>query len=300
MIVKTTGSMLRIIAWQWKFVLMATGCAASVAFAHRVLKVSWVEMPSLPLAVVGAALGIFVSFRTNSSYDRWWEGRKLWGRLINTSRHLAVEVCRYLPAERSEDRRRIVRRHITYVHVLRCLLRREDPLTDRNLEPYLSDKDREMITGSSNQTLRLLDQQMQEFCALNAEGIVDDFRLQALDESVRHLLDIQGGCERIKKTPLPMIYGLIAERMILWFSCLLPCALVSSMGWATIPVCILVALGFKLISETGRVLEDPFTTFYNGLPLSAMSRTIERNLLELLGEKELPEPVQIRNGFLLM
>ena len=131
---------------------------------------------------------------------------------------------------------------------------------------------------------------MRTFVRLNTEGQLDDFRLQMADQTIRKLLDVQGGCERIKKTPLPRVYGWMSERIIQWFGALLPTALVSELHWAAIPVSMLVLLCFQLISETGRILEDPFTLFWNGLPLSSMSRTIEINLLDLLGESDLPEP----------
>lgn len=289
MIIAERGRLINVLKWQWRGVVMAALAATVVTVAHEVFGQTWFLLPALPLTVVGAALGIFCSFRTNSCYDRWWEGRKLWGRLINTSRHWAIQARRYVP---EPGRRLLIRRQIAYVHTLRALLRDEDPLVDENVLAYLSDEEVEALRASTNHTARLLDMQMHDVLALNGEGVVDEFRLQSLDESVRHLLDIQGGCERIKKTPLPRGYGFIADIMITGFGYLLPMGIAKELSWATIPVSVLAVLCFKLISETGRVLENPFSTFWNGLPLSAMSRTIERNLLEILGEKELPPPVQ--------
>ena len=130
--------------------------------------------------------------------------------------------------------------------------------------------------------------------------MLNDFRLSDFDETIRHLLDIQGGCERIKKTPLPRAYGFFSERMIQWFSVLFPCSIVGHLGWGTIFISFLVSFCFKLISETGRVLEDPFNMYYNALPLGALSRTIEVNLLELMGEEDLPEMIKpTANGILM-
>lgn len=287
MMIAQKGSLLGLVRWQWRGVVAATVAATIVVVIHEILGQEWLELPAIPLAVTGAALGIFCSFRTNSCYDRWWEGRKLWGRLINTSRHFAIESRRYLGLDHEPERQRLVRRHIAYVHTLRALLREQDPLADEIVLEYLEPDDKALLDGSTNHTARILDMQMNDLIRLNEAGVINDFRLQSFDESIRHLLDIQGGCERIKKTPLPRGYGFIADRMILWFSYLLPCALVEPLGWLTIPVTVLC---FRLISETGRVLEDPFSLFWNGLPLSALSRTIEMNLLEILGETELPEP----------
>jgi len=271
-----------------------------VVLGFEIFEFTWLELPAIPLAVTGAALGIFCSFRTNSCYDRWWEGRKLWGRLINTSRHFAIECRGYLDPTHEGDRQQLVRRHISYVHCLRAILREQDPLADEDVLTYLNEEERVALQGSSNHTARLLDLQMTHLIRLNREGMIDDFRLQSFDESIRHLLDIQGGCERIKKTPLPRGYGFIADRMVLWFSYLLPCAIVKPLGWVTIPVSVLTVLCFRLISETGRVLEDPFNMYWNALPLGALSRTIEINLLELLGETDLPEPVRPNPPHVLM
>ncbi|MCA9619570.1 MAG: hypothetical protein KC731_11110, partial [Myxococcales bacterium] len=108
------------------------------------------------------------------------------------------------------------------------------------------------------------------------------------------------GCERIKKTPLPRGYAFIAERLIMAFSFLFPLATVAELGWFVIPVSVLVCLAFTLISEAGRVLEDPFSTFWNGLPLMALSRTIEVNLRQRLGETDLPPiPGPDKHGILM-
>ena len=136
---------------------------------------------------------------------------------------------------------------------------------------------------------------------LRERGIMDGLEQHTMDESIRHLLDIQGGCERIKKTPLPRIYGFISGRMIQWFGLLFPCGLVADLGWGAIPISFLVTLSFHLINETGRVLEDPFSLFWNGLPLSDMSHTIETNLLEITGcARLIPDAPENPNEFVVM
>lgn len=303
MIVTPKGSFLRIVFfWQWKYTLFFVLSSAAVVGVHELFP--WIrdylELPTLPLAVVGAALGIFVSFRTNQAYDRWWEGRKLWGRMINTSRHWTTQVMSYLPGKNgsatyrtleengpSDDQRRLVLRHVTYVHVLRCLLRGQDPFEDEDVLVHL-ESDREVLRKETNLTHALLQRQLDDLADLNSQGTLDDFRLQSMDESIRHLLDIQGGCERIKKTPVPPMYGLLANRIVLFYSVLFPLAIVHDLGWWSIPANLLVCTAFSLIAEAGRILEDPFTMFYNGLPLSAISRMIEVNTRQRLGDQELP------------
>ena len=245
----------------------------------------------MPLAVVGGAIGIFVSFRTNSCYDRWWEGRKLWGRLINTSRHWCTQAVGYVggaEAPEADAAARMVRRHVVYVHTLRVLLRKQSLVEDPELTRLLGEDERIRLSGESNPTHALLQDQMSDLRALRRAGVITDFNQSDMDESIRHLLDIQGGCERIKKTPFPRGYGFIAERLVIAYGFLFPFAIVAELGWLAVPMNLLVCLAFALISETGRVLEDPFTMFWNGLPLSAMSTTIERNLRQRLGDADLP------------
>ena len=300
MIISESASVTRLILWQWRFAAMALTAATLVTVGHEVYGYQWFLLPTTPMAVVGAAMGIFVSFRTNSCYDRWWEGRKLWGRLINTSRHYAIQSLTYVAPTDEESSKRGIRRHISYVHTLRCLLREQAPLEDELVLQYIDAEEAASYQGSSNMTARLLNAQMSDLRSLSESEELNDFRFSDFDETIRHLLDIQGGCERIKKTPLPRIYGFFSERMILWFSVLFPCSIVGQMSWGTIFISFLVAFCFKLISETGRVLEDPFNLFWNALPLSALSRTIEVNLLELMGEEDLPEMVKPNPPGILM
>lgn len=306
MFVDYRGSVLGLVAWQWKYIAFFTFTACAVVVADQVaaayrpelhghLGVSdlrpYLRLPALPLGVVGGAIGIFVSFRTNSAYDRWWEGRKLWGRLINTSRHFSSQILLYLEDEDgalSTLQREMVRRHVAYVHVLRCLLRQQDLRADPDVKRFVDEDDLASLKRSSNATHALLHRQLDELQREVDGGRLDLFHQQLMDASVRELLDIQGGCERIKKTPFPRGYGYIAERLILAFGALFPFALVDDLGWFAVPMSVLVCSAFLLISEVGRVLEDPFTMFWPALPLSALSKTIEINLRERMGETDLP------------
>ncbi len=287
MMVSTRGSVLRILLWQWKSGLLFGGAAFLITLLHEVYNFEWVTLPGLPLAVVGGAIGIFVSFRSNSAYDRWWEGRKLWGRMVNVSRQFSTEVQSYLAPKKPDEARLLVRRHIAYVHALRVLLRLEDPRSDADLKRY-TDVAPDFVWDRSSPTHALVDMNFKAVTASADHDELSEDRLRSFDESFREMLNVQGGCERIKKTPFPLGYGFIANRLVLAFGCLFPLAIVDTVGWLTVPINLLVTLAFVLISEAGRVLEDPFSTYYNGLPLLALSRTIENNLLEEIGENELP------------
>lgn len=306
--VNTKGSVVGLLRWQWKAVAWSTSAAVLVflAWRHAPEGLALHALPTLPVSVLGAAIGIFVSFRTNSSYDRWWEGRKLWGRMINSSRHWGTQVMSYVDAPHGQEptsaQTTLICRHIGYVHALRCLMRLQDPLQDEHVLEYLTPQDIQHITGHSNPTHALLHEQSLTLAEASDAGRLRELRLQSLDGTIAALLDIQGGCERIKKTPMPKGYGYIAELLIRCYALLLPMSLVQDMGWVAIPITVLICLSFTLISEAGRVLEDPFSVFWNGLPLMDISRTIERNLLQCLriDTQSLPAPMQVDDQGILM
>lgn len=250
----------------------------------------WLVLPVMPISIVGAAIGIFASFRANQAYDRWWEGRKLWGRMINSSRHWCDQVTRYLKPEDRAVSEALVQRHIAYVHALRCLLRGQQPYEDTDYLRFAEDEPG--LRKSTNLTHALLDRQLADLVPISDAGRLDGHRLESLDRTLMDFLNIQGGCERIKGTPLPRGVGFIVELLIQVFAFMLPFAMVHELGWVAIPLNMLVCLSFVLISEAGRVLEDPFSLYYNGLPLLSLSIKIERNLRERLGHETLPPSVQ--------
>lgn len=285
MMVHNRGSVLSLLAWQWRNTLIFAGAALAVVAMHEHWALEW-TLPIVPVSVLGGAIGIFASFRTNSAYDRWWEGRKLWGRMINSSRMWSTQALAYL--DDPDLAHRLVLRHVSYVHALRCLLRKQDPFSDGEFLAHLPDADLEALRAESNLTHALLHRQAEALRAALDAGHIDAFRLQSMDRTLMDLLNIQGGCERIKGTPLPRGYGFIVETLIQYYSLLLPFALVEDVGWFAVPLNLIVCLGFALISEAGRVLEDPFNLFWNALPLSELSRKIEVNLRQRLGHDDLP------------
>jgi putative membrane protein len=293
MMVSNRGSFIGVLFWQWQHTLVFIAGGLAAWFGHDVMVWKHVALPAAPATVTGAALGIFASFRANAAYARWWEGRQLWGKLVNASRMWATQTRAYLSDAAVADT--LVRRHALYVHVLRCQLRDDDVFADehvRRLSNRLDiDADEEArLKSQTSMCHALLDVQMQ---ALMKDKGLDPLRLQSLDSTIMTFLDVQGGCERIKRTPMPRGYGFFVERLLLFFSVLFPLAIVKEVGWAVIPVNIIVCMGFALISETGRVLEDPFTHFWNSLPLSNMSANIERNISQRLGDTDLVAPVTV-------
>lgn len=298
MMVSNRASFFGVLLWQWKHSLAFVLCGVVAAVLHEVFHLLPKFFPPSPAAIVGAAVGIFASFRANAAYQRWWEGRGLWGRLVNMSRLLSTQATTYLGAERAA---RVVRRHALYVHVLRCQLRDDDPFADDHVKRLIAllAVDDDAVARYRAQTSlchALVDEGLKD-CA--AEPDLAPQRLQSIDATFAAFLDVQGGCERIKRTPMPRGYGFFVERLIFMFAAFFPLSIVADLSWFVIPLNLLVAIGFTLISETGRVLEDPFTWFYNSLPISQIAVNIERNTRQRIGDVDVPAAVVVdKDGIL--
>ncbi len=265
--------------------------AAAVAGAHRFLGFNLAIAP-LPFSIVGVALSIFLAFRNNASYDRYWEGRKLWGGLVNASRSFGRQATTLLvaaPDETAELRalqRQLVYRQIAYVNALRASLRGDDIAAAQ--AELLTDAELQRVGALENPPIALLQEQSLALVAAATRGWLSEQRLQALDETLGELTNLQGGCERIKKTPIPLAYRFFAQRFVRAFCSLLPFALVEQLGPVTIVASVAVAFVFLVLDRIGDIIQDPFTTNFNGLALAAMCRTIEVDLRRQLGETTVP------------
>lgn len=286
MMVSNRSSFLGVLAWQWRYTLLFLVAGVLAWLIHDVWGLKWLVLPSVPATVIGAALGIFASFRANAAYARWWEGRQLWGKLVNASRMWASQCLAYVHDLKHATR--LIERHALYVHVLRCQLRDDDPFADEHVQRLLpaagyDDDDVKELRTQTSLCHRFIDDALQ---SLAERDDLDARRLQSLDGTLMTFLDVQGGCERIKRTPMPRAYAFFVTWLLIFFCVLLPLSLVDEMGWLTIPVNLVVCMGFTLISETGRVLEDPFTHFYNSLPITQISVNIERNMVQRLPARD--------------
>jgi len=267
------------------------------------------EISPTPLTILGGGLAIFVGFRTNTAYARWWDARRMWGGLVNASRMLSTQVASYLPwdgAEPSKTQRSVVLLLCAYIHTLRCSLRDEKALGDADLarlldaQDLLSDDERRALAKEPNLAHALLHRAHRTLAAEARAGRLPELALTSMDRSIADLLDNQGGLERIKRTPMPPAYGLIAYYLTLSFGLVFPLALHDDLDLWVVPLNMLVAGSFLFVNELGRVLEDPFTMFWNGLPLTQLSRMIEANARARLGDHGAPPiPTPDANGVLM-
>ncbi len=249
----------------------------------------------VPFQIAGVSLAIFLGFRNNSSYDRWWEGRKLWGGIVNGSRSWGRQVLTLLvapPAERAELaalQKRLVYRHLAWTQAVKQQLRGLDVL--EAVRPYLAEGDLAVLATQKNAAAWLVHEAGRDLAEAARRGWLTEFRLEMLDRQLSELIGLQGGCERIKSTPIPTAYRVFTHRFTRVYITFLPLGLVESIDALSVPLLLGLSLAFLVLETLGRILEDPFTLTPNALALNAICRNIEINLRQQLGETELPAPI---------
>jgi putative membrane protein len=269
------------------------------------------DLTTIPFTLIGLALGIFLGFRNNTSYDRFWEGRKLWGSLVNTTRTLTRQILTLVgeqPGAGSGEapkvdpdaietfRREMVHRLIAYVHCFRMHLRDQNHTNE--LAPMLTDTEIERLQGELNRPVAILQSMGYRFRDAWQRGWIHPMHLPVLEQSLTALTDIQGGCERIKSTPIPLSYTSLIHQIVAIYCFALPFGIVKSVGYLTPLVVGIVAYAFFGLDAIGDEIENPFGLDANDLPLSGLSRMIEVNLRQRLGEEDLPPLLKPKGGHL--
>ena len=231
-----------------------------------------------PYEVAGAVLGVLLVMRTNAGYDRWWEARKLWGGIVNQTRNLAIMAIEYGPEE-TAWRSRVVRLAATFPHVARSSLRGQRELPDaiRLLGPAVATH----IENSGHMAIcvsQLIAAELRKACDA---GQLDRFAFLQLDRERALLIDHLGACERILKTPLPMVYAIKIRRFLTLFLATLPFAILDKAGVATPLIVALVAYSLLALDQIGVELENPFSpSNLSHLPLDQICQTIEQNVID--------------------
>lgn len=249
------------------------------------------------LSLLGVALGIFLGFRNNAAYDRFWEGRKLWGRLVNVSRALSRNLVTFGPSSAATESVRMqVYTIIAFAHALRMQLR--DQVDLPALAPLLPRETFERLTHVKNVPNGLLLALGREIQGRFRSGEIGEQAFVELSRQLSDLSDIQGGCERIKNSPIPHSYTVLIHQIVAMYVLVLPFGLVGSLHYLTPVIVLFIAYTFLGLDAVGDEIEEPFGEDLNDLPLSAISRTIEVNLRETLGETDLPEMSKPTRGVL--
>jgi len=247
------------------------------------------HLNAVPFSLFGLALSVFLGFRNNVCYDRWWEARRQWGTLLFLLRSLARESQALLATTKPALHDRLVRRCIGFAHVLLARLRKDDEPTAAR--PWVSADEAAALGERANICDALLGATNTDLaCALRAAAL-SDITYQGLLQRVADCAAVQAACERILNTPPPFAYSLLLHRTAWLFCLLLPFGMVGTLGLFTPLVVLIVAYTFFGLDALGDELQDPFGLSDNSLPLQAMVRTIEIDLLDGLGVRPLPKPL---------
>lgn len=294
----------------WRMLLIFTVYDSFIALLYGPFNVHVLDLPWAPVATLGTAVALYIGFKSNSSYDRFWEGRQLWGSIVNLSRMWAIRIFDYVqatPHELTPDEaeiqdlhRRLLYRQLAWVNALRLHLRRQTKERwDADVAPYLDPAESAAVRLLSNPPTHLLRRQSEELRALHQRGLLTEWRQLALMDTIQELFNAQGGCERIKNTPFPRQYAFFSYVFVWVFAAVLPLGLVEEfdrMGpnhiWMMVPVGVLISWVFNTIEVVAHTSENPFENQVNDVPMSSICRTIEIDLRELLREENLPAKLE--------
>ncbi|MFO0640178.1 MAG: bestrophin family protein [Polyangiaceae bacterium] len=302
MVVRVHGSVVKRI---WPRFVVTTAIAAALTWLQRDPRFH-MSLTVPPFVITGLPLGIILGFRNSSSYDRYWDGRKLWGALTNQCRSLVRQLHTLVDApDGASDAQReeleALRKEVTYrlvgfVLALRLHLRREkDPAL---LAPYLAPEELAALSEESSPPAALLHRLGLDLRRAARSGLVDKLHVPAVDATLSALTDVVGGCERIKNTPTPISYIIFIHRAVAVYAVLLPFGLVDTVHAFTPVVVFFISYAFFSLDAIGDELDDPFRRSDNALPLDTLSRNIEIFARRRLGEKDVPEPLAPVNGVL--
>ena len=259
-----------------------------IAVALYTALIAWLENEVLHVtsrngtlvhSLVGFVLSLLLIFRTNTAYDRWWEGRKLWGSFVNNSRNLALKLHAFLPEPAAESRALFRALIQNFIFASKDHLREGVKVSElRPAGPYDA-AFYGQATHVPNQVLKAL---FVEINRLYTSGIISGDQLVVLNSELLSFADNLGACERIKKTPIPYAYSLFLKKIIFLYVFTMPIGFVLDYSYWAMPAVALVFYAFASIEVIAEEIEDPFGTQPNDLPTDAISETIRANLDEIL------------------
>ncbi|HVI47953.1 MAG TPA: bestrophin family ion channel [Chitinophaga sp.] len=320
--------------WTRRDILKLMLIAAIPTLLYQLAGWKWVGIPWVPIALIGTAAAFIAGFKNTQSYNRMWEARTIWGGIVNSSRAWGIMVTGYIRNANNEEEQRLHRtfiyRHIAWMTALRFQLREsrsweniktkaynisytkfyhvqewENNLEDE-LTPFLSDSEKAYILQRKNRATQLIALQSDHLKELNATGKLDTLCYVEMENMLKELYEQQGKCERIKNFPYPRQFASINLFFIRLLTYSLPFGLLNEFAklgehgaWLTIPFTVVVGWVFTSLEQVGESTENPFEGGANDVPITSMSRTIEIDLREMLGEKELPAPVPAMNNILM-
>lgn len=303
---------------------------------YEVLGLKWLAIPWTVVALLGTATAFIVGFKNTQTYNRTWEARQIWGAILNSSRAWGT-MSRDFVVDNPAKTKELIYRHFAWLTALRYQMRdsrawetssksynteykafytipEKETTLDAELAKYLSEDEQKYILSTKNRAAQLLSLQSKTLKALVDDGSLDNFRFLEMEKMIRDFFDNQGKSERIKNFPYPRQFATINSLFIKLFCILLPFSMLKefeklndsmtgimqgNMVWLVVPFSVLISWVYTSLEQVGESTENPFEGSANDVPISQMSRTIEIDLREMLGETDLPPALQPKNNIIL-
>jgi putative membrane protein len=326
-----------VLPFAWRTVLFFIFYSFTICALYVWLGWTFIAIPFIPIATIGTAVAFYVGFKNNSSYERLWEARRIWGGLVNASRSWGMLVIDYVsdinspiccsPNELYQIQQQLIYRHIAYLNALRLQLRsrpiwQEDRnigtnlvekhqasvqgMLDKELSLFLHDDEVEFFIKQQNPATQIIKQQSKQLKELRKAGLISEFYHSDMLRMLTEFYNQQGAAERIKSFPFPRQYAFFSYVFVWLFIIMLPFSLITEMSkvsgwhvWLTIPLYTIISWVFYTMEVVGDTSENPFENSINDIPMTAICRSVEIDLREMLGETELPPRVQPVNNILM-
>ncbi|ABG57983.1 bestrophin family protein [Cytophaga hutchinsonii] len=302
---------------------------------YQIFNLKFIAIPWTVVALLGTATAFIVGFKNTQTYNRTWEARQIWGAILNSSRSWGTISRDFL--DNPEKSKELVYRHFAWLTALRYAMRdsrswetttkeynqeykafytipEKETTLETELEKYLSADELKYILTTKNKAAQLLSLQSKTIKELYDRRAIDDYRFVEMQRAIRDFFDQQGRSERIKNFPYPRQFATINSLFIKLFCFLLPFSMLKefdklndgitgmlqgNMVWFVIPFSVLISWVYTSLEQVGESTENPFEGSANDVPISQMSRTIEIDLREMLGETDLPPSLQPINNIIL-
>lgn len=326
-------SLSHFIPWSRRFIYFMLVVSILPCLLYHYLDCKWVAIPWVPITLVGTATAFIVGFRNTQTYNRAWEARQIWGGIVNSSRTWGIMVTGFIRAAADEEKnmhRRLIRRHIAWLTALRFQLR--DPKSWENarnkaiyieyaryfsvpewesdvaaeLMPLLNKEEHNDLLKKTNKAAQIMKVQSAQLRELNENGSLPPYQYVELERVIKDLIDLQGRSERIKNFPYPRQFVNVSVYFTYVLAFLLPLGFLSEFAkigpdyiWLAIPCSVIVGWMFLVLESIGESTENPFEGNANDTPITSMSRNIEIDLLEMLGETDVPKPILAVNNILM-
>jgi putative membrane protein len=287
------GYMIKKVWYDLVIVLLVGLCAQFISERYENF------LPDIPLNIpmfLGTAISVLLSFKMSQSYDRWWEARKIWGSIVNDSRNLVIQLQSFLNNSHDAMVRTIAYRQIGWCYCLGQSLRGLPPL--ENMHQYLSKEEVEILKSHNNKPLAIVQLNARDLQQLKESGELDTFTYVQLNNTLCQLVNYMGMAERINNTVFPVTYRYYLHLIIYIFVVTLSIAIKGVSALYEVPLLVIISACFFLIEKSAYHLQDPFRNRPSDTPVTAIARTIDINIRQLLGENDVPEPMSAKSFYI--